>query len=318
MADRLGSALKRVAATILLVIAVLVGAWSAGEAVRAQAPAPRARFAYLVLYQGWNLIAPAGNTDLSFAATLVKALYAYPPGAVAYQQAGLRDVTPGLGYWAYVADPRGGSIVLDLSGQDSVALDLPAGSCALIGNPSTKGSARVHGADRVYVYSNLLNRYIATTLLGVGQGGLACNDAASAEVVTIAFEGDVSVPDWPSCCSPRPLNLGGRSQVVFKNDSPAPLTVAFRNMDRAGNLTSEDPEVLLGAIEACSDCIAYPPGAQPRPPCSDAATTYSFTVPPGAYHLVIHADVPEQPDTIADVAVLPNTVYTVCYQIAGD
>jgi len=318
MADRLDSALRRVAAGILLGIAVTAGTWSAGEAVHAQAPAPRAQFAYLVLYQGWNLIAPAGNTDLSFAATLVTALYAYPPGAAVYQQASLRSVTPGLGYWAYVADPRGGSIVLDLSSQDSATLNLPAGSCALIGNPSTKGSARVHGADRVYVYSNLLGRYLTTTLLGVGQGGLACNDSAFAEVVSIAFEGDVNALDWPVCCSPRPLNLGGKAQVVFKNDSPVPLTVAFRNMDRAGNLNNDAPEILLGAIEACRDCTAYPPGAQPRPACSDAATTYSFTVPPGSYHLVIHADAPEQPDTIADVAVQPNTVYTVCYQIAGD
>jgi hypothetical protein len=296
-------------------VAVLLGAllggallWGRGAA-HAQAPAPAAQFAYVVMYQGWNLISPGGQNDIStdsLTSELSGALFTLQPGDKNYEQTTLDKVTPGQGYWAYFNDKT--TVALDPSDIDSTTVSLAANSCVMVGNPSTRGSAQVLNADHVYEFEPAENQYITTTLISIGHGALACNDARSS-VVSVAYVGDVITPTWPGCCSPTASNQQGQVLLVFRNDSPAPITVAFRQMDDNGGLL--DPGVrLVGEIDGCNSCPEYDPATHS---CAAAAVTRSFTEPPGFYHLSIQSDDPNVPDLIADVTVTANTQYSLCY-----
>lgn len=313
---RFGS-MRRAALTVAIGLLAAGGLWWGQGPAHAQAPAPQAQFAYVVYLPGWNLIAPGGQQDIStdsLTSVLSGSLYTVQAGDTQYEQTTLDQVVPGEGYWANFTDKT--TIALDPSDIDSTTTNLPANSCVMVGNPSTKGSAKVTGADNVYEFSAAQNQYVATSLIGIGRGALACN-GNHASVVSVAYEGDVITPDWPSCCDPTPSQQQGQALLVFENDSPAPITIGFRQMDQNGQLL--DPSVrLYGSIDACTTCPEYDPTAHAAQGCGAGAVTRSFPEAPGFWHLTIQSDDANVPDLVADVTITANTKYTLCYFVAAN
>ena len=162
---------------VLLVAAVCgLGLWQAAAsgAPRAQAPA---NFAYMVYLPGWNVVSFGDLTGLDSAdlhAVIRGPLYTFQPGDDAFEARDLATLTPGEAYWVYFT--QNAFIFLRQSAHDSVTTLVPAGRCALLGNPSTRGSARIAGAAHFYTFSTALNRYDDQALIGVGRGGWACAD----------------------------------------------------------------------------------------------------------------------------------------------
>lgn len=295
-----------------LAIALLAAATVLGRGVRAQAPAPPANFAYVVYLPGWNLIAPGGQNNIdveSLQAGFSAPLYTFQAGDAAYETSTLASVKPGFGYWAFFS--RTVRIALDLSDRDSYTVTVPGGQCVMVGNPSTKGSARVRGADHVYAFSTALNGYVEETLLGIGRGGWACN-ATDTTTVSVAFEGDVLSASWPDCCAPKPMSNRGQGFLIFRNDSPAPIIVGMRQIDENGDLT-EGAAPLLGTVQACDTCPEYVPSQHTS--CNSAAVERSFDMPPGLYTLHIQSEAANMPDLVVSVTVDPDTQYSLCYFI---
>jgi hypothetical protein len=311
--------LRRTAVAVVLALLAAGGVWWGHGPVHAQAPAPQAQFGYLVLYSGWNLVSAADGGDLSFASgpggLIQDTVYGLPPGATAYTTPPLNHLQTGAGYWVNHPDQNKAGLIFDTSATDSVTVHLPANGCTLLGNPSTKGSARVMGADSVYTFSPLLNNYVAQSLVGIGEGALACNGDHDSDV-TIAYTGDVITAAWPSCCNPKPISNGGNAQLLFRNDSPSPITIAFRNMDDQGQADEQNPEGITGQVPGCNSCPEYTVDAHSSQGCSPSATTTQpFNVPPGNYHLEILSDDANVPELISDVAVSADTSYNLCYFI---
>jgi hypothetical protein len=297
----------------LILAAVAAVALFGRDAVQAQAPP--ADFAYVVYPPGWNLISSGNQTDIGVESLQVgfsPPLYTFQAGDAAYESTSLSSVKAGYGYWAYFS--RTVRIALNLSSRDSYTVTVPAGQCVMVGNPSTKGSARVRGADRVFAFSALLNDYVPETLIGIGRGAWACNGAAPS-TVSVAFEGDVLSAAWPDCCAPTPSSQGGQGLLVFQNDSPAPIIVGLRQIDQNGELL-EGGVPLIGAVEPCTTCPEY--GSGQHTACNNAAVTRSFAVPPGLYTLHIQSEAPNMPDLVASITVDPDTRYALCYFIPAN
>jgi hypothetical protein len=282
----------------------------ARDTARAQAPLPPANFAYTVYLPGWNLISPGGQDAIdvgSLTAVLSGSLFTFQPNDASYETTNLGNVKPGFGYWANFTKTT--AVALDKSSRDSYTVTVPAGQCVLVGNPSTKGSARITGAERSYVFSTAANTYVAGSLVGIGRGAWACNDTRTS-VVSVAFTVDVNGANWPDCCGPTPSDNRGQSFLVFKNDSPYPLIVGMRQMDQNGEYL-DDGDLIRGKLDGCVTCPEYDPSRHTS--CSGDAVTQSIDLTPGDYTLHLQADGPNVPDLQASVSVAPNTTYTLCY-----
>jgi hypothetical protein len=207
------------------------------------------------------------------------------------------------------------NLILETSQNETAQMDVAAGECVMMGNPSTHGSSRVHGADRVYEFSPVLNQYIETDLIGVGRAAWVCNDNHSGRV-TLGYEGD-QVPGftWPACCDRGPTPNQGKGLFVFQNDSPVPLIVGLRQTDADGNPLMNGDGV-AGSIAACDQCRIYAPGTFPGD-CSGNAITLSFNMAPGTY--VLHAQVEDSnfPDLQADIMIQPDEKYVFCFHKEG-
>lgn len=297
------------------VLGLLAAALVLGRGARAQAPAPAATFAYVVYAPGWNLISPGGQDDIDVQSLQVDfngPLYTFQANDTAYQTATLGSVKPGFGYWANFS--RTVRIALNLSDRDSYTVTVPGGQCVMVGNPSTKGSARVRGADHVYAFSAVLNGYVEESLLGIGRGAWACN-ATATTTVSVAFEGDVLSASWPDCCAPKSISDRGQGLLIFQNDSPAPIIVGMRQIDENGDLV-EGAAALLGAVQACTTCPEYAAGQHNS--CSSAAVERTFDMPPGTYTLHIQSEAANMPDLVSSIVVDPDTSYALCYFIPAN
>ncbi|MHB8574139.1 MAG: hypothetical protein ACYDCQ_02295 [Dehalococcoidia bacterium] len=295
---------RRVLAIVLAVAALLwVSGWKA-----AQAEAPAATFAYVVYPQGWNLIAPGGQTSMSngfLDAASVGPLFTFQPGDSAYETAQLNRVKPGAGYWAYFSTIT--RIALDPSLRSSATVEVTGGTCVMVGNPSTNGSARIQGADRTYGFSAVTNSYIEERLIGIGRGAWACNDSHSG-TVTVTYAGDLATASWPNCCSPQPISERGLSLLIFHNDSPSPIIVGLRQITESGDVL--DPgEYFIHVVPACSACPEYATHSA----CGSAAVAYSIDVDPGLFTLHIQSDGVSVPDLQVSITVEGNMSYDLCY-----
>ncbi len=284
---------------LALVVATIALVGIMGKAARAQAPA---QFSYVTFVPGWNLVSFGSGGDYSgdvIAANSDNVLYAFRPGDSRYEVTDPSDTRPGFGYWLHVNKQF--QVILDLSDQDSTQLDVSAGECVLVGNPSTRGSARVRGADRSYEFSVTLNQYVPTTLIGVGRAAWVCNDTHSGRV-SVGYEGDqFGGVVWPDCCDDGPVSNQGQGLVVFQNASDAPLIVALRQTDANGDaLTNGDG--VRGVVR--------PSGLGSG--CEGSAAS-TFSMAPGSYTLHIQFDQPDTPDIQLDINIQPDHKYLFCY-----
>jgi hypothetical protein len=130
--------------------------------------------------QGWNLIAVTPGTDLVGTSG---PLFTLQAGDTAYELVlGSRALHTGQGYWAYF--DRNTPVSLPQSGEQSLALTLPAGQFVMIGNPFGL-TATVHGADAVDIYTTYDGRYQETTELRPGQGAWAFSNNGGAITITL-------------------------------------------------------------------------------------------------------------------------------------
>jgi hypothetical protein len=298
MSGRLHSRSSRLGLALLITAVALVGVMGR-HAVRAQAPA---QFAYVNFVPGWNLVSFGDGGDYS--GTVIQqstdnVLYAFRPGDSNYESFSPSDTRTGYGYWMHVTKKF--NVLVDLSDTDSTRVDVSAGQCVLVGNPSTRGSARVRGADRSYEFSATNNQYIPTTLIGVGRGAWVCNDTHSGPV-SVGYEGDqFGGVSWPGCCDQGPTPNQGQGLVVFQNASSAPLIVGLRQTDANGDaLTNGDG--VSGAVA--------PSGVAAG--CSGAAS-FPFSMAPGTYTLHIQFEQPDTPDILLDINIEPDHKYLFCY-----
>jgi|GEM_PF-5406450 len=126
---------------------------------------------------GWNLL--GGPTGTRFPGAT--AVFAYPPGADAYQPVMGATRSAGLGYWVYYPAP--GQPLFAPETICTITWSAEPGVPFLAGNPSATTSARITGAAVVYVYDAALQAYQAATTLAPGRGAWVYPDASG--VVTI-------------------------------------------------------------------------------------------------------------------------------------
>ena len=288
-------------ATMLLVLCSTSG-------VHAQAGAVAGSF--IVFPAGWNLIS-FGSSTFTLRESLLQnsLLYTFQANDSAYEAADPQHLTPGEGYWVYLAAQHG--VTLPASGRFSTSTIIPGGQCVMVGNPSTAASARVSGATRVYVFSTLLNMYIEEPLVGIGRGAWACNDNATSTMVMVTDEGDVLTADFPACCTPRPFAGAGRALLAFRNDSPYPLLAGLRQVDAVG-------QFMAVSTMACSACPEYTPAEHDARGCSRYAVAGdSVALPPGQYLLHMQSDGPNVPDLQGVITLDANTSYQWCYYVSS-
>jgi hypothetical protein len=278
-----------------------------GRPAGADAQAPP-NFAFVVFEPGWNIVAFGGSTNLDspgLRSVIDAPLYTFQPGDSGFEETDLAHVAPGTAYWVHFAQDS--FFFLPRSTIDSYSVDVAAGSCVLVGNPSTSGSARVEGADRLYAFSPALNSYTGGSLIGVGRGAWACN-GAQGSTVTVRYQGDMDPLEWPACCGPAATGNSGRAHVIFKNDSSAPVLVGLAQMDG-----SSEPMAgggVAGAhLGACRSCPAY----SAHDTCNPQAVSYSVDLEPGVYALHVQSHAPDVPDTISTITLSADTSYVFCY-----
>lgn len=297
MSGRLQSRRTRLGLALIFAMAALGGVM-AQHSARAQSPA---QFAYVTFLPGWNLVSFA-DTDPStanlFLQSIDSPLYAFRPGDTNYEVANPNDVKFGYGYWVHMT--KRFSLAYDLSDNDSTRVDITAGTCVLVGNPSTRGSARVRGADRSYEFSTTLNQYVATSLIGIGRAAWICNDTYSGSV-SVGYEGDHIDVTWPDCCDRGPTQNQGQGLVVFQNASDAPLILGLRQTDASGGLLSGGDGV-SGAVQ--------PSGTSGG---CDAAPSFPFSMAPGTYTLHMTIEGTDVPDIVLDIDIQPGRKYQFCY-----
>ena len=299
---------KRWTLALALAAISVLGAWSHGAA---RALGPSANFAYVTFNPGWNIVSFAGGGDYSgdaFKQYTDNALYSLRPNATSYETDNPSDTRAGYGYWLRVN--RRFQVVLDLSDRDSATLNVPAGQCAMMGNPSTKGSAHVHGAERVFEFSPITNSYIPTSLIGVGRGALVCNDTRGG-TVSIAYEADAPQVNWPTCCqrgAEGSTPNGGQGFLRFENNLNAPLIVSLRQLDPAGEPLSSG-DVLSGYVAACDACTAE---NTQRAGCTDIGVSLTESMTPGSYTLHLQPEQPDEPDYQLNIDIAADTKYELC------
>jgi hypothetical protein len=294
-----------VVALALLGVGAGLGRGTAG----AQSQAP-SRIAYIVYLPGWNMISFGDLTSLDspgLRSVIRGPLYTLQPGDATFTEEDLSKLVPGQSYWAYFTQDS--FAFLRQSTKQSYTVDVPANTCVMVGNPSTQGSARVTGADHVYVYSNTLNNYVEEILIGVARGGWACMGAQGG-LVTVAYIGDVQTEAWPQCCNPQPVSNGGQARLILKNDSPTPLTIGMAQLDAGGDIKAGG-SVAGAHMTGCPNCARF---AQPGQ-CSGGAVTYTTDLAPGVYTLRLQSDAANVPDVVSDITLSPDTSYTVCFEL---
>lgn len=295
---------------LALALALICALGVAHHAVARDA-GPGARFAYVTFNAGWNIVSFARGGDYSGEVIRQHSdnvLYTLRPNVAAYAVAGPATTLPGYGYWLHVSTKF--QVLLDVSDIESTTLNVPAGQCALVGNPSTKGSAHVRGADRVYEFSPITNAYIATSLIGVGRGALVCNDTGGG-VVSVSYEGDAPNVPWPDCCQDAETGASpnnGEGFITFQNNLNAPLIVSARQLDAAGGALNRG-DVISGFLAGCAGCNA---GNTPRSGCSNIGVTVSFSLAPGAYALHLQPEQPDEKDIQFTIEIAADTRYTLC------
>ena len=298
MGSRLHGRNLRFGLAFVVAMVALVGIMGR-HAARAQAPA---QFSYVTFVPGWNLVSFGDGGDFSGNVIQMNSdnvLYAFRPGDSNYEVTDPSDTRSGYGYWLHVT--RLFNVILDPSENDSTQVDVSAGQCVLVGNPSTRGSARVRGADRSYEFSVALNQYVPTTLIGVGRAAWVCNDTHSGRV-SVGYEGD-QFPGvtWPDCCDAGPVSNQGQGLVVFQDASDAPLIVGMRQTDANGDpLTNGD--VVRGVVS---------PSGSGGGCAGTAASTFSMA--PGTYTLHIQFDQTDTTDIQLDINIQPDHKYLFCY-----
>jgi len=308
---RNGTSHSRLRGLGLALALALTCAFGVGRQGAARADGPGARFAYVTFNAGWNIVSFGRGGDYS--GEVIKrysdnVLYTLRPNTAAYAAATPASALPGYGYWLHVTTKF--QVRLEVSDVESTTLAVPAHQCALMGNPSTKGSAHVRGADRVYEFSAITNSYIATNLIGVGRGALVCNDASGGEV-SISYEGDAPNVPWPDCCQvvdtgAAPNN--GQGFIKFQNNLNAPLIISARQLDAAGNALNPG-DAISGFLAGCAGCN---PANTPRTGCSAVGVTVTFTLAPGVYAMHLQPEQPEEKDTQFLVQIAPDTNYSLC------
>ena len=125
----------------------------------------------LVTYQaGWNLVAGSG-VPIDAGDGPIYYLPAASPDYEVLPQGNVLAVESG--YWIYfdqttqIAIPDGGS---------TTGVPLPAGQWVMVGRPAFAGP-EVRGADLVYAYDPVAEKYVRTYSLAPGQGALALSYA---------------------------------------------------------------------------------------------------------------------------------------------
>ncbi|HLZ69345.1 MAG TPA: hypothetical protein VKV26_05475 [Dehalococcoidia bacterium] len=283
----------------MVIAAVALAGVMGRQPARAQAPA---QFAYVTFIPGWNLVAFAGGGDYSgnvIQQSSDNALFTWRPGDSNYEASDPSKAQGGYGYWLHVT--KRFNVLLDISDQDSTRVNVSAGECVLVGNPSTRGSARVRGADRSFEFSVTLNDYVPTDLIGIGRAAWVCNDTHSGPV-SVGYEGDqFRGVNWPGCCDAGPTPNLGQGLVVFQNASDAPLIVGLRQTD-----TNGDP---LTNGDGVSGAVAPSGGAGG----CDGAASFPFSMAPGTYTLHIQFEQPSTPDIQLDISIEPDHKYLFCY-----
>jgi hypothetical protein len=132
----------------------------------------------IALAAGWNLVAGSDGTTLPVDA------FRWNPALNRY------DVVPagqplqaGAGYWAFAS---GATVVpLAQSAANAATVSAPAGLWVMVGDPTQGTSATVQGADALFTWDPLAQKYVAATLLQPGQGAWALSYAGG----TITIQG---------------------------------------------------------------------------------------------------------------------------------
>ncbi|HZU77902.1 MAG TPA: hypothetical protein VFA70_14140 [Dehalococcoidia bacterium] len=292
---------------MLLALALAALAGSAPGRARAQSAPPPG---YTVMPAGWNLISTATATALNLPSA-APTLYTLQPGDTAYQSVHWNALHTGFGYWALFTENT--AVRLPPSNVDSYAVDVPAGSWVMVGNPSTSASARISGADAAFVYSPL-SGYRDDTLVPVGYGAFVYS--ASGGRVTVAVQdADRTQADFASCCTIGPGQYGGMAHIDILDDSPYALFFGVRALDAAGNfLPPVAGDYAYGVVQACAVCTEY---AAPPPSCRSLATTRTVDVRPGTYLIRLTTDGPLVPDIILTVPLAADTHYYLCRWVAA-
>ncbi|GEM_PF-1605922 len=281
-----------------------------------QAPAPAGSVVYVPA--GWNLLSfgNAASFSLSTTSSVSPTLYTFGPTDSDYRTTDLQHLQAGAGYWVYT--PKQTVFRLTPSPETSVGLTLPAGKCAMIGNPSVNASARVSGASRVYVYTPLTDSYTQQTLLGIGRGAWACNDTTTDQAVTITDQGDVTPIQFPACCNPQPFAGTGDAELDVVDDSPYPLIAALQQVDLATNSNLAGVAPYGGQLRGCGTCPEYDPAQHAAQGCSAAATDAgSLDLPAGLYLVHLQSEGPSVPDTQGYLNLQPNTAYKLCFFVSS-
>jgi hypothetical protein len=266
---------------------------------------------------GWNLLSFGGATEYlaPLPANLDAPLYTLQPDETTYRMTDIQHLTPGQAYWAHFSAHQ------ELLEMPSAALTfttaLAAGQCATLGNPSTRGSARVVGADAVYVFSPALNSYIQESLVPIGRGAFVCNSSAAPEVVTIGDQGDVVAFATADLPNPTPYDGNGRAQIVLKNDTNYPIVGASRQIQADGTFVTRSNGFNFagGIVRACDACSEYASGTHA---CSTGATFATILVDAGMHQFHVQVEGRNIPDFLGTVTLQPNLSYTLCIQVYAD
>jgi hypothetical protein len=265
-----------------------------------------------VVQPGWNLVS-LGSGSVVFGRGLSTTLYTLGPADADYRVLQLQNFDPGTGFWVYTASAN--VILYTGNNVPAVSVTLPAGKCAMVGNPSASNSAQVVGADRVYVYSPVTSSYTQQTLLGIGRGAWACNDQATDEQVTIGTQGYVAGIPPPPCCNPTPQPPSGKAMITFTNDSPYPLSIALAQIDPLTKAATGT--VVSGGSTPCSSCVEYDPTVHNQQGCNPTAPTGSISAPPGRYLLHVQSEGRNVPDLQGVVDLQADVAYQLCYWISA-
>jgi hypothetical protein len=296
-------------AVLALALATLLLVGNVRRQVSAQSAAPPG---YVVLPAGWNLLSTATAQSLdvpSADATLLT----LQPGDSDYESVDWQSLSVGYGYWAYLRENT--ALRLPASTQDSYSVTIPAQQWVMVGNPTTRGSVRVHGADRSLLYSAITQQYRQDDLIPVGAGALVWSDQSA--TVTLGIDPNDATPvDFDSCCRVGSGQYGGQALIDIDDDTPYPLLYGIRAVATDGTFPAASANnYAYGAVSACADCVDY---TTPPPTCRDGVPTRSVRVDPGSYLLRLTTDAVRVPDIILAVQLQADTHYALCrYVLAG-
>jgi hypothetical protein len=296
-------------AVLVLALAALLFAGSVHRQVSAQnADLP----GYVVLPAGWNLLSTATAQSLDVPSADAT-LWTLQQGDGAYESLDWQSLKVGYGYWVYLRENT--ALRLPASTQDSYSVTIPAQQWVMVGNPSTRGSVRVHGADRSLLYSAISKQYRQDDLVPVGAGALVWSDKGA--TVTLSIDPNDATPvDFNSCCRVDSGDYGGQALIDVADDTAYPLLYGIRSLAADGSFpVATANNYAYGAVSPCADCVDY---TTPPATCRDGVPTRSVRVDPGSYLLRLSTDAVRVPDIILTVQLEADTHYALCrYVLAG-